>query len=161
MANEDTLQSYNITVNNTDTVRTANITMVNITLPSGFTFSTGSNYSNISTNAFNYTLATRTLSWSNVSDKNNIMAYDTADVANIFNYLSFVEAEEFINNADMGDKTYNFASSVLTLTFFDNTGNIIENLVTGDISVDHIFLKKHNDTTVYMIDKNFIKRFEL
>jgi hypothetical protein len=99
--------------------------------------------------------------WENISDKNNVMSFNTADVANIFNYLSFVEADEFIDNADMNDKTYNFAASVLSLTFYDKSNNIIEVLTTGDVTVDHMFLKKHNDKTVYMINKDFLKRFEL
>ena len=59
--NEDTTTSYNITINNTETNFASNITKVNITIPSSFVFTFGTNGSNSVASLFNNT--TRFLIW--------------------------------------------------------------------------------------------------
>lgn len=60
---EDTSSLYNISVQNTDTVTTANITQVNITFPFSFSFSADSNETDAGTHTFTNT--TTVLSWDN------------------------------------------------------------------------------------------------
>jgi len=61
--NEDVTFFYNITINNTDALVDANITQVNMTLPSGFTFAVGSNETDAGTHTFSNT--SNVLTWSN------------------------------------------------------------------------------------------------
>jgi len=61
--NEDVGFIYNITVNNTDTLVTGNITQVNISIPSSFTFIANSNGTNAGTHTFSNT--TTILTWNN------------------------------------------------------------------------------------------------
>ncbi|HLF53622.1 MAG TPA: hypothetical protein VI544_00405, partial [Candidatus Nanoarchaeia archaeon] len=63
--NEDVSNLFNITVNNSDTLAAANITEVNITLPSSFTFITGTNGTDAGGHAFTNT--STILTWSNSS----------------------------------------------------------------------------------------------
>jgi len=60
---EDTGFIYNITVNNTDTIETANITQVNITIPNTFSFLADSNGTDAGTHTFTNT--STVLSWDN------------------------------------------------------------------------------------------------
>lgn len=60
---EDVSYLYNISVQNTDTVTTANITQVNITFPSSFSFLADSNGTDAGTHTFTNT--TTVLSWDN------------------------------------------------------------------------------------------------
>lgn len=60
---EEVSRFYNITVNNSDPTFAANITQVNITLPSSFTFTTGTNGTDAPLNVFRNT--TTVLSWTN------------------------------------------------------------------------------------------------
>ncbi|MCK4650461.1 hypothetical protein KAT36_04495 [Candidatus Pacearchaeota archaeon] len=60
---EDVSSLYNISVQNTDTVTTANITQVNITFPFSFSFSADSNGTDAGTHTFTNT--TTVLSWDN------------------------------------------------------------------------------------------------
>ena len=60
---EDVGFIYNITVNNTDTTETANITQVNITIPNTFTFLADSNGTDAGTHTFTNT--STVLSWDN------------------------------------------------------------------------------------------------
>ena len=63
--NEDVTNFYNISINNTDGGATGgNITKVNITLPSGFTFLFGTNKTN---SPGNFTNTTNSLIWENVT----------------------------------------------------------------------------------------------
>ena len=62
------VQVYNITINNTDAGNAANITLVNITLPSGFTFKNGTNGTDSLTAANTiFTNTSSNLIWSNSS----------------------------------------------------------------------------------------------
>lgn len=61
--NEDTSSLFNISVNNTDTSAEANITQVEIVLPSNFTFTGGTNSTSVGTHTFSNT--TTVLTWSN------------------------------------------------------------------------------------------------
>jgi hypothetical protein len=63
--NEDVSTLYNITVNNTDTEATANITQVNVTLPPTFTFVADTNET--SAGAHSFTNTSTVLSWLNES----------------------------------------------------------------------------------------------
>jgi len=69
--NESIVNIYNISVNNTDTLETENITKVNITLPSGFTFITDSNGTSAGINTFSS--GSNWLSWLNDSGDGLIM----------------------------------------------------------------------------------------
>lgn len=64
--NEDVQSIYNISVNNTNAGSNANITQVNITIPSNFTFTAGTNATSSGANTFVNT--TTVLSWSNSTD---------------------------------------------------------------------------------------------
>ena len=61
--NEDTTSLYNISVNNTDTLAGANISEVNITLPSAFNFTFDTNDTSVGTHTFTNT--STVLSWLN------------------------------------------------------------------------------------------------
>jgi len=63
--NETIQTTFNISINNTNAEQTANITSVNITLPSTFTFTAGTNGSNATASLF--TNASNTLSWTNTT----------------------------------------------------------------------------------------------
>lgn len=63
--NEDYSNLYNITLNNTDTSAGANITQINITLPSNFTFVAGT--ANASALFYNFTNTSSILSFTNVT----------------------------------------------------------------------------------------------
>lgn len=99
--------------------------------------------------------------WSNISIKENPTEYSVENINNIFNYLSFLQSLEFINNADMDDETYDFKNSILTLSFYDKDGKMIEKLVTGKEEDGNIFLQRFNDSTVYIVNKSFTERFQL
>lgn len=60
---EGTIFTFNITVNNTDSLETAKITQVNVTIPGNFTFSADSNGTDAGTHTFSNT--STVLSWSN------------------------------------------------------------------------------------------------
>lgn len=62
---EDASRIYNITVNNSDTTLTANITQINITLPSSFTFTGATNATDAG--AHEFTNTSTVLSWTNAS----------------------------------------------------------------------------------------------
>ncbi|MFA5258712.1 MAG: hypothetical protein WC979_05245 [Candidatus Pacearchaeota archaeon] len=64
--NEDVDFIYTMSVNNTDNENTANITQVNITLPSGFIFESNSNGSDSSID-YSFVNTSNVLSWENVS----------------------------------------------------------------------------------------------
>jgi len=61
--NEDVQNMYNISVQNTDTLNTSNITQVNITIPSTFTFITATNATDATASTFTNT--SKILSWAN------------------------------------------------------------------------------------------------
>src|SRR3989344_2487084 len=61
--NEDAVYTYNFSVNNTDPVQTANITWVNVTLPSSFTFVFNTNGTDVFSNFTNG--SSIVLMWSN------------------------------------------------------------------------------------------------
>lgn len=63
--NEDVYTIFNFSVNNTDVLQTANITRVNVTLPSGFTFVSGSNLTSAGQHVFSNT--STVLSWTNTT----------------------------------------------------------------------------------------------
>jgi hypothetical protein len=98
--------------------------------------------------------------WSDINNTDPI-SYDAAYVGSIFNYLSFVEAIEFIDDADMNDETYDFKNPALSLSFYDKAGVMVEKLVIGNEDAQYVFLQKLNDATVYMIDKSFKERFKM
>lgn len=62
---EDTFTLYNITVNVTDIGSVSNVSQVNVSLPSGFTFLSGSNGSNTLSDPFSNTSSV--LTWTNAS----------------------------------------------------------------------------------------------
>lgn len=68
---EDVQKFFNITVNNSDTTSSANITQVNITLPNSFTFRVSTNGTDAGTHTFTNT--STVLSWSN----NNLIMNQT------------------------------------------------------------------------------------
>jgi len=63
--NEDVSNLYNISVNITDLGQNANVTQVNITLPNGFAFLTGSE--NTTANNYSFVNTSSVLSWTNSS----------------------------------------------------------------------------------------------
>lgn len=65
---EDVSSFYNISVNNSDSGQDANITEVNITFPSGFTFESGTQGSDSVSSFSNSTNSSVVLSWSNTTD---------------------------------------------------------------------------------------------
>ncbi len=97
--------------------------------------------------------------WSNISNKNNPLTFNSNDVSKIFNFLNFVKADEFIDDADMADDLYGFKNTTLVLEFYDENGNMLEGLIAGNVEGNYIYLRRLNDRTVYMIDKNFTNRF--
>ena len=62
--NEDVQFTYNISVNNTDSADTANITQVNITLPTSLTFADGTNRTDAGAHSF----TNASISWFNASN---------------------------------------------------------------------------------------------
>lgn len=102
---EDVSTFYNFTINNSDTTAAGNITYVNITLPSGFSFTADTNGSNVVSATFN--ASNSILSWTNV----------TGLVMNL-------TAKQFYFNASASSPgTFNF--SVLTI---NTTGNYQTNI---------------------------------
>ncbi len=112
---EDVYYVFNFSVNNTDALPSGNISRVNVTLPSGFTFVSGSNLTSAGPHVFSNT--TTVLSWANTTSRliTNLTYY----------YFSF--------NASVATPgNYN-----ITITTLNGTGSFMSNLsfVVNDTTV--------------------------
>ncbi len=65
--NEDTVYVFNVTINNTDVGSSANITQVNVTLPSGFSFTADSNGTNALNSQIVFSNTSSVLTWKNTT----------------------------------------------------------------------------------------------
>jgi len=76
---EDNQTIFNITINNNDTGGAANITQINITIPSVCTFVTGTNNTNdtVINNGDTFTNTTNVLSWTNFSTNGFVLGSET------------------------------------------------------------------------------------
>ncbi len=128
---EDVSTLYNITVNNTDAGQVANITEVNITLPSGFTFTTGTNQTD-SPNVAIFTNTSTVLSWSNftvyVVNGSSVQRFTfnaTASMPGNFNITVTTRNSTFVSTSNL-TVTVNrtrFYSSSSSLVYFNRTEN--------------------------------------
>lgn len=126
---EDTMRRYNVTINNSDSALAANITQVNITLPTGFTFALNSNFT---TGNSSFRNVSSVLSWTNSS----------ALVMNL-------SVMNFVFNAT-ADTPGNFTFVVVTLNatgaYNSNNLTIVINDTTSPSSVT--FVSPSNASTV-------------
>ncbi len=120
--NEDLTNLYNFSVNNTDTVVTANITEVNITLPAGFAFDikvdgNGTNGTSAGSHIFSNT--TTILTWKNASTSLSLIVNQTT------HYFSFNATASIPGTYNFTVQTRNasgaLTSSSLNVTINDTT----------------------------------------
>ncbi len=112
---------YNITVNNSEAAST-NITQVNVTMPSGFSFTATSNGTTVSA-AHNFSNSTLTLSW----DKTDFIVQNVTNQSFWFNATA--------NATTVG--TFNFTVSLLNntgLTYYNITLTVNDTIVPSNVS---------------------------
>ncbi len=112
--NEDVSFNYNITVNNTDLGQTANITQVDITLPSSFSFLANSNDTDSPSTIFTNTSAV--LSWTNSTN----FVVNESDVRNFWFNATASTPGNFNLTITTTNSTGSFSSNI-SVTINDTT----------------------------------------
>ncbi len=136
--NEDVSRFYNISVNNTDPIAAANISQVNITIPSSFTFTPSTNGTTAPTAT--YTNTSTVLSWLNntglIMQNTTHFFFFNATAATPGTYNITITTRNFTGSYSSNlSVTVNDTTSPDTISFVDPTLVAFAN-VSGGISVN-------------------------
>ena len=139
--NEDIDSIYNISISNTDLGQTANITQVNITIPSSFSFGVNSNGTN-ATNVL-FTNTSTILSWTNStnfvingSEEKLFWFNVTASTPGSYN-LTVTTVNSTGNSVSNISVTINDTTVPSSITFVDPTSNNNSNLSQSYLPVNN------------------------
>ncbi len=156
--NEDTVYVVNVSVNNTDTLLPANISMVNITFPVSFRFINNTNVTSSTTAVINFSNTTNRLSW----NADNLTA-NLTKIYFAFNLTQNTSGTYTINiTANNNTGQYNttltyVVNDTTNITYNSQTtasGNLSQNFTYANVSVtetneDITIFELHNSTGLY------------
>ena len=158
--NEDITNLYNITVNNSDILETANITQVNITLPASFTFLTDSNGTDAAISTFVNTSSV--LSWTNADalvmnlTLNNFWFNATASTPGNYNITvttvnvtgAYSSNISVVVNDTTAPGTIIFVSPTsANNTYFPNSAIAINISATDNGIIERVVIRLYNSTS--------------
>ncbi|MDA3836399.1 MAG: ice-binding family protein [Nanoarchaeota archaeon] len=146
--NQSIESAYNITVNNSGIG--GNITEVNITIPSSFTFNATSNATSVTVHTFTNTTSPNVLNWSNSTvlvENNSILAWfsfnATASTPGNYNFTIVTSNSTSIVNTTNISVTVNDTTAPYWIDFVDptpaNNTNLSQSYIEANISVNDSF----------------------